>query len=116
MAKSSVLQAPRNSGSKSCPSDCPLVFVCRKCKHSEEVVDFLHTRTSATVKTVRCQKVCDGPVAGLRVDGRMEWFEKMDGSKQLKAMVCLIEQRPPKKLPKPLKKRRSRARSGFLPR
>ena len=95
---------------------CPLVLVCRKCKGSEDVVKFLLKRTNASVRTVRCQKVCEGPVAGLRLDGRMEWFERMDGGKPLKAMAELLLQKPPTKLPKPLKKRRSRERSGCLPR
>jgi hypothetical protein len=95
---------------------CPLVLVCRKCKRSEDVLKFLLRRTDASVRTVRCQKVCEGPVAGLHVDGRMEWFERMDGAKPLKAMVELLSQKPPTKLPKPLKKRRSRERSGCQPR
>lgn len=118
MATSSVLDAADRKAltSKVCPSDCPLVIVCRKCDHHQQVIDFLVNKTCATVKTVRCQKVCEGPVCGIRVDGRMEWFEKMDGTKQLKALACLTEQMPPKKVPKALKKRRSRKRSGCLPR
>ncbi len=95
---------------------CPLVLVCRKCKRSEEVLEFLLQRTKSNVRTVRCQKVCEGPVAGLRVRGRMEWFERMDGGKALKALAELLSQKPPAKLPKPLRKRRSRERSGCLPR
>lgn len=95
---------------------CPLVLVCRKCDGSDKVLAFLCARTKAMVRTVRCQKVCEGPVAGLRVNGRMEWFERMDGRKPLEAMAELLLQRPPVKLPKPLKKRRSRERSGHLPR
>jgi hypothetical protein len=95
---------------------CPLVLVCRKCKKSEDVVKFLLRRTKASVRTVRCQKVCESPVAGLLVAGRMEWFERMDGAKALKTMAELLLQKPPSKLPKPLKKRRSRERSGCLPR
>jgi hypothetical protein len=95
---------------------CPLVLVCRKCEGSENVTKFLLKRTKASVRTVRCQKVCESPVAGLLVAGRMEWFERMDGAKPLKAMAELLLQKPPSKLPKPLKKRRSRKRSGCLPR
>jgi len=125
MAKSSVLAAKPLSDSerktlvhpsKACPSDCPLVVVCRKCKGHEEVIAFLQRHTPATVRTARCQKVCEEPVAGLRVGGRMEWFEKLDGSKQLKAMAELLRQKPPSSLPKALRKRRSRERSGCLPR
>jgi len=125
MAKSSVLEAKplSESGRKTlaqpsnaCHSDCPLVVVCRKCKGHEEVIAFLQRHTRAEVRTVRCQKVCEEPVAGLRVDGRMEYFEKVDGPKQLKALAELLRQKPPTRLPKALKKRRSRERSGRLPR
>ena len=97
-------------------ADCPLVLVCRKCDDSSDVIAFLSKKTRAEVRTVRCQKVCESPVAGLQVDGRMEWFERMDGGKALKAMAELLKQKPPKRLPKPLKKRRSKERSGCLPR
>lgn len=118
MAKSSVLDAADRKAlsAKACPSDCPLVIVCRKCDHHDEVIDYLAKHTNAHIKTVRCQKVCEGPVAGLKVDGRMEWFEEMDGKPQLKALACLAAQRPPSKMPKILKKRRSKDRSGCLPR
>lgn len=125
MAKSSVLEAKPLSESgrkalvhpwKACSSECPLVVVCRKCKGSQGLISYLLEHTRADVRTVRCQKVCEEPVAGLRVAGRMEWFERLDGSKQRKAMAELIRQEPPAKLPKALRKRRSRARSGSLPR
>ncbi|MGQ0678598.1 MAG: hypothetical protein ACT4OM_02885 [Actinomycetota bacterium] len=88
------------------------MLVCRKCAGHEEVVDFLRKKTRATVKTVRCQKVCASPVAGIKVDGRLEWFEKMDSTKRLKALACLTKPKPPAKIPKVLKKRRSKDRSG----
>ena len=125
MAKSSVLEAKPVSEpgrktlvlpSEACPSDCPLVVVCRKCKGHEKLIGFLQRHTRAEVRTVRCQKVCEEPVAGLRVDGRMEYFEQLDGSKQLEAMAELLGQKPPTTLPKALKKRRSRERSGRPPR
>lgn len=118
MAKSSVLDtADRKAlSARSCPSGCPLVIVCRKCDHHGQVIDYLAKNTNADIKTVRCQKVCEGPVAGLKVDGRMEWFEEMDGKPQLKALACLAGQRPASKMPKILKKCRFRERSGCLPR
>lgn len=100
----------------SCPSDCPLVYVCRKCKGSNKLLHYLRRETTATVTTVRCQKVCESPVAGLRVFGRMEWFERADGPKAIKALVQLASGAAPDKLPKPLKKRRSKKRSGRPPR
>ena len=91
---------------------CPLVtvLVCRKCKGSDKVVDFLKTHSKANVKTVRCQKVCEGPVAGLFIKGRMEWFGRLKGSKQLVAIAELTFS--PDKVPKTLRKRMSQDRSG----
>lgn len=118
MAKSSVLDAAerKSLSSKGCPQDCPLVLVCRKCDHHEQVIDFLSTRTRAAVRTVRCQKVCEGPVAGIKVDGKMQWFGKMAKAKHLKAFALLAAQRPPSRVPAVLNGHRSRERSGCLPR
>jgi hypothetical protein len=90
------------------------VFVCRKCKEHECIVRYLQKQTDACVKTVRCQKVCDSPVAGLRVDGRWEWFGPLEEPKQLKALAGLVEGEA--SIPKPLKKCRSHGRSGSGPR
>ena len=30
-----------------------------------------------TVCPVKCQKICKGPVVGLEIDGRIEWFSKL---------------------------------------
>lgn len=97
---------------------CPLVtvMVCRKCKNSSDVVDYLTSHTRTNVKTVRCQKVCEGPVAGVVVRGRMEWFGKLKGKKQLAALARLVGQSSPAKVPKALRKRRSKERSGCRPR
>lgn len=105
---------PRIAGPADACSDCPLVtvLVCRKCKGSDKVVDFLATQTRANVKTVRCQKVCEGPVAGLSIRGRLEWFGKMKGPKALSAMAALTSVSTPKKIPKTLRKRLAHERSG----
>lgn len=98
-------------------ADCPLVtvLVCRKCKGSDKVVEFLAAHSRANVKTVRCQKVCEGPVAGLSLQGRMEWFGRLKGPKQLEAMAALTNGGK-KKVPKTLRKRLSEDRSGCRPR
>lgn len=97
---------------------CPLVtvFVCRKCKGSERVVEFLANETRASVKTVRCQKVCDSPVVGVSIRGRMEYFGRLKGAKQLLALQRLVSTSSPTKVPKRLRKRRSEERSGCRPR
>ncbi|MGH2721349.1 MAG: hypothetical protein ACRDJO_07075 [Actinomycetota bacterium] len=90
------------------------VLVCRKCKGHECIVAYLERHTGATVRTVRCQKVCDSPVAGLRVEGDWEWFGPVRGPKQLKALARLADGAPA--VPKPLQKCRSRSRAGCSPR
>jgi hypothetical protein len=97
---------------------CPLVtvFVCRKCKGHDKVADYLAAETRASIKTVRCQKVCKGPVAAISVGGRMEYFGRLKGAKSLAAMARLTNQRSPHKIPKRLRKRLSRERSGRRPR
>lgn len=96
-------------------ADCPLVtvLVCRKCKGSEKVIDFLTSETRASIKTVRCQKVCEGPVAGISIRGKLEWFERMKGKKALTAMAALTNVSSPKKVPKQLRKRVCLERSGL---
>lgn len=120
MAKTSTLEDTRPAApaglTDACPTDCPLVYLCRKCKGSDAVAGYLRRETPATVTTVRCQKVCESPVAGLQVDGRMEWFERVDGPKALRALASLASGWAPDQLPKCLKKRRSKKRSGHPPR
>jgi hypothetical protein len=41
------------------------------------------------VKRVKCQDLCGGPVAGVEIDGRVEWFEKVRKPRQRQAVVAL---------------------------
>lgn len=116
MVSTTVYQNPRTGSADSCPTDCALVYLCRKCKGSDALAGYLRRETPATVITVRCQKVCESPVAGLQVAGRMEWFEKADGPKALQALALLASGRVPDRLPKCLQKRRSKKHSGRPPR
>ncbi len=63
------------------------------------------------VTHVGCQKVCRGPVVGIAIDARLEWFERMGSRKALRALVELLETG---QLASPLRKRRDRKRSGRL--
>lgn len=114
-SKKSGLDNPALAAVPDACSDCPLVtvLVCRKCKGSDKVVDFLSSQTRASIRTVRCQKVCEGPVAGVSIRGRMEWFGRMKGNKALTAMAALANVSSPKKVPKPLRKRVCPERSGL---
>jgi hypothetical protein len=92
----------------------PKVYVCRKCKRSECVVDVLE-KTDAKLVLVGCQKICAGPVAGTKVAGRMEWFSRVDSKKGLAGLRLHL--RHPKRRPaKALERRRVPKRSGRNPR
>jgi hypothetical protein len=88
------------------------VVVCRKCKGHQCLTDFLLSRTEAAVQGVRCQKVCSGPVAGVAVNGRMEWFERVDKAKAMVGVARLATKPRSAKVPKALRKKRVVKRSG----
>jgi hypothetical protein len=90
------------------------VAVCRKCKDHECLEDFLRRKTDAHVDKVRCQKICEGPVAGIEINGRMEWFERVGTAKAMVGLRRVINGKP--KLVPSLKKRRLKQRSGRAPR
>jgi hypothetical protein len=92
------------------------IAVCRKCKQAGCVVELLDRRTDAAVDLVRCQKICHGPVVGVLVEGRMEWFERVRGVKPLAALLRVAKKRHPSKVAKPLRKLRVPKRSGRRPR
>lgn len=64
------------------------------------------------VRAVRCQKICSGPVAGIMVEGNLEWFERLRGPKSRRALVRLA--RTGGSLPTRLTKRRVKKRAGRL--
>jgi len=61
---------------------------------------------------VRCQKVCKGPVAGVAVDGSVEWFARIRKPKARRAVVALARDGGP--VPPRLEQRRAAKRSGQL--
>jgi hypothetical protein len=84
---------------------------CRKMRARDDRFDRWISRLSVESEAVGCQKVCRGPVVGIDLDGRLEWFERMDSPKALRALEQLIVDDT---LGKPLRKRRSRKRAGRL--
>jgi len=92
------------------------IYVCRKCKHSKELQSALDRKTDATVKLVGCQGVCHQPVAGLRVDGTLQWFEGLDRAKRQRAIIELVNAGGRGPVPDVLAKARSKKRSGKAPR
>lgn len=79
------------------------VFVCKKCKRHQCVEDALR-KADAKVVLVSCQKICSGPVAGLCVQGKMEWFDRLDTGKRL-AGLRMLANHPQDRPVKALKKR-----------
>ena len=92
------------------------IYVCRKCKHSKELQSALGRKTDATVKLVGCQDVCRQPVAGLRVDGTLQWFEGLDRAKRQRAIIELVNAGGRGPVPDVLAKARSTKRAGKAPR
>ena len=89
------------------------IDVCRKCKRQDCLVDILEKHDhDLVVRHVRCQKICHGPVAGLEVDGRMEWFERVDDIRSIAALLQLVRHPKRAKIPKSLRKHRVKKRSG----
>jgi hypothetical protein len=83
---------------------------CSRAKGHRALLD--EASAVADVHLVRCQKVCEGPVLGVRVGGRIEWFERIRGEKSRRAGLRLVTTGGP--LPERLARRRSRKRSGQL--
>jgi hypothetical protein len=95
----------------------PSVYVCRKCKGHNCVIDFLEEMTAARIEPVKCQKVCDGALVGFEIDGRLEWFARVAKPKPLVAIAKTLEARPAgANLRKPLAKRRVIDHIGRPPR
>ncbi len=61
------------------------------------------------VERVGCQKVCRGPVVGYAVEGKWQWFERVDSKKALHALADLVTDDT---ISKPLRKRRQAKRAG----
>ena len=62
---------------------------------------------------VPCQSVCDGPVAGVVVEGRLQWFEEVR-TRKARAAIRRLAQDGSSPLPGTLAKRRRPKRAGKL--
>lgn len=89
--------------------------MCTKCKNSACLLTFLKAAQAPKVRKVGCQKICKGPVVGLRARGQTEWFSRVDRAKPMVALLRAAEHGA-KKVPAPLENRRVRGRSGQAPR
>jgi len=67
--------------------------------------------SEAKIKTVKCQKICDGPVAGVMLDGDITWFERLGSAKHRESLLRLLQTG---KANKTLKKHVNKKRAGKL--
>ena len=68
------------------------VYLCtgKDCRRSSGHEELAGSLAGDLVVEVRCQKICKGPVAGLEVDGRLEWFRSLRKAKARKALGRLV--------------------------
>ena len=90
--------------------------MCRKCKHADCLEAFLAGSGTVKVKKLGCQKICKGPVAGLKVRGRMEWFARVDRTKPMVALLGAATPKRDGKIRPVLESHRVTQRSGVAPR
>jgi hypothetical protein len=90
------------------------VYVCKKCKNAKCLTRLLR-KSDAELVMVGCQKICAGPVAGTKVDGRMEWFTRVDTPKRMVGLRMLAEKHKRRPV-RALEARRLSKRSGRTPR
>ncbi|MEZ5421454.1 MAG: hypothetical protein R2708_29515, partial [Vicinamibacterales bacterium] len=58
------------------------------------------------------QRICDGPVVGVPVNGSLDWFERMGAEKPLRRLIELLQGSG--RVRRSLEKRRVAKRSGRL--
>ena len=81
---------------------------CRKKKADNRALrDELEQYTE--VLEVGCQKCCSGPVVGIEVRGRIEWFSKLRTGSRRRDLLDAVRDGT---MAKSLKKRREKKRSG----
>ena len=82
---------------------------CRRDKGHDKLITALDR--AGHLQRVACQDICKGPVAGVEVDGTVEWFHKLRKGRHRDAVVLLASGRK-RKIPSELKDRRVRKRRG----
>ena len=82
---------------------------CRKTKPSFKKIEGLLEDVGRPV-AVRCQKICSGPVIGLKHKDQWTWFKKLK-EKDVLALIEVVEEA---RIPKRLRGKRVKKRSGKL--
>jgi hypothetical protein len=86
---------------------------CRRDEGHRELLDAM--RAVGNVERVRCQDLCEGPVAGVLLGDRVEWFEKLRKPRHRAAVAALV-QHPRTKVPSELKDRWAKKHGGKIKR
>jgi hypothetical protein len=84
---------------------CVLICAGKSCRKSKGFDELRRSfEDLATVKTVKCVDVCDGPVAGLPMKGKTVWLERLGSNKVREALMAALSKNKAKsKLPKKLR-------------
>ena len=83
---------------------------CRKKKSAlKKLYSALGKQDGIEFHEVRCQKVCSGPVVGIRVKGKWEWFTKIRKPRHYSAILKTLSRG---RIAKRLIDRREKKRSG----
>lgn len=94
------------AGSGAPAVDPPCVLVCggKSCRQAKGYHELVAGMVAlAEVKKVKCVDVCEGPVVGVKLDGKTIWFERMRSDKVRAAVATLLHKR---KIPKKLRPHR----------
>ena len=69
----------------------PVVYLCKgsDCRGGPRKALVAELRPVADVRDVRCQSICKGPVAGIEVADRLEWFARVRSGKARRAVAAL---------------------------
>jgi hypothetical protein len=92
----------------------PRCYVCtdKDCRRDDGYAELVTAlRATGKVKEVDCQDLCEGPVAGVEVGGKIEWFEKLRKERFRTAVVALATGELDE-VPRVLKARWAHKRSG----
>ena len=79
---------------------------CRKRWQKEKLSKVLDD-LGVDSKSVKCQKICKGPVVGFKLKNQVEWFSKLRGKEGCKALRQALKENQPKKIWTHREKKRS---------
>ena len=93
----------------------PRMYVChgedcrKRKKHGQALCEALQNH--GEVIEVNCQKICKGPVFGMEVAGRLEWFSRLRTARARRGAIALVRNGT---LSGRIKRHRERKRRGKI--